>query len=404
MQAQRVRALAGGFSTLFVIFAMILYPEYAFQASASGLKLFLDVVFPSLLPFFILSEVFSAYGMVHFLGVFFEPVMRPLFNVPGVGSFVLSMGLAAGYPMDAVLTAKFRRQGLCTAVEGERLLAFTNTADPLFLLGAVSVGMFQAPALGGVLAAAHYGGSLVVGLIFRFWGHDDRRPADVPARRRTRLWNRAVMALLAARAEDGRSLGGIFNDAIREAVATLFMIMSFIVLFSVVIRIVTVMGVVGVITWPLGWVLRTVGLSPHLIPGMVQGLFEIDLGAAQAAHAQAPFLQRVALVSGIVAWSGLSVHGQVASVLTGTDISMRPYFLARFLHAVVAALLTVLLFPLLGGSLPTMAGGGSGLPGFWGGLALGAEALVLAGGALLVGAAVVMVTRSVRVFSFRGHR
>ena len=39
-------------------------------------------------------------GVVHFLGVLLEPLMRPLFNVPGVGAFALSMGLAAGYPMD----------------------------------------------------------------------------------------------------------------------------------------------------------------------------------------------------------------------------------------------------------------------------------------------------------------
>jgi hypothetical protein len=43
----------------------------------------------------------------------------------------MSMGLAAGYPMDAVITAKFRKRGLCNQAEGERLLAFTNTADPV---------------------------------------------------------------------------------------------------------------------------------------------------------------------------------------------------------------------------------------------------------------------------------
>ncbi len=377
---------------------MILYPEYAFRASASGLKLFLDVVFPSLLPFFILSEVFSAYGMVHFLGVFFEPVMRPLFNVPGVGSFVLSMGLAAGYPMDAVLTAKFRRQGLCTAAEGERLLAFTNTADPLFLLGAVAVGMFQDPALGGVLAAAHYGGSLVVGLVFRYWKRGDPGSEEASGAGRGPLWNRAVAALLGARARDGRTLGVIFNDAIREAVATLFMIMSFIVLFSVVVRILTVTGVARIVTWPLEVALAAVGLSPHLVAGVIQGLFEIDLGAAQAAHASAPFLERLALVSGIVAWSGLSVHGQVASVLTGTDISMRPYFLARLLHAGVASLLTVLLYPVLGGG-PVVAATGTGLPGFWGAFAFGGEAFALAGGALLLGAVAVLVSRSAGIWA-----
>jgi hypothetical protein len=50
------------------------------------------------------------------------------------------------------------------------------------------------------------------------------------------------------------------------------------------------------------------------------------------------------VVSAIVAWSGLSVHGQVASVLADTDISMKPYFVARALHAVYAAIMTIILF------------------------------------------------------------
>lgn len=95
------------------------------------MTLFLNVVFPSLLPFFILSEIMLGLGVVHFIGVLFEPLMRPLFNVPGEGAFVLSMGLAAGYPMDAVITSRFRKTEMCTRVEGERMLAFSNTADPV---------------------------------------------------------------------------------------------------------------------------------------------------------------------------------------------------------------------------------------------------------------------------------
>ena len=121
------------FLVLLLTIALIVFSEHGYHATVGALKLFFEVVFPSLLPFFILSDVLLSTGMVHFLGVFFEPMMRPLFNVPGVGSFVFSMGLAAGYPMDAVLTAKFRKQGLCTKTEAERLLAFTNSADPLFV-------------------------------------------------------------------------------------------------------------------------------------------------------------------------------------------------------------------------------------------------------------------------------
>jgi len=123
-----------GMVALLLVAALIVYSEEAFQAAVAGMKIFWEIVFPSLLPFFVLSEVMLALGVVHFLGVIFEPLMRPLFNVPGAGAFVMSMGLAAGYPMDAVITAKFRKRGLCNQAEAERLLAFTNTADPALTL------------------------------------------------------------------------------------------------------------------------------------------------------------------------------------------------------------------------------------------------------------------------------
>ena len=105
------------FVGLFTI-ALVWFPKPGFDAGLSGLKIFLDVVFPSLLPFFILSDLMLGLGLVRALGVFLEPLMRPLFNVPGVGAFALSMGLGAGYPMDAVITAKFRENGDCTRIEG----------------------------------------------------------------------------------------------------------------------------------------------------------------------------------------------------------------------------------------------------------------------------------------------
>ncbi len=49
---------------------------------------------------------------------------------PHLAAFVLSMGLAASYPMDAVITAKLRRQGLCAQAESECMLAFSNNSRP----------------------------------------------------------------------------------------------------------------------------------------------------------------------------------------------------------------------------------------------------------------------------------
>ena len=128
--------------------AVILFPEDAFKSSVSGLRLWFDIVLPALLPFFVLAEIMMGLGVIHFIGVLLEPFMRPLFRIPGAGAFAVAIGLAAGYPLGAKVAGDLTRARLATGVEGERLVAFANTADPLFLVGAVAVGMFGLPRAG----------------------------------------------------------------------------------------------------------------------------------------------------------------------------------------------------------------------------------------------------------------
>ncbi|MBE3577534.1 MAG: sporulation integral membrane protein YlbJ [Limnochordales bacterium] len=342
-------------AALVILLALLLmrYPDTGVEAAKEGLRIFLEIVFPSLLPFFILSEFFLALGVVHFLGVLLEPLMRPLFNVPGVGAFALSMGLAAGYPMDAVITARFRQQGMCSREEGERLLAFTNTADPLFILGAVAVGMFGRADLGVLLAIAHYLSAFSVGFIFRFYGREKGRPqrgARLPARvqragessRHSVVgWlRRAVRAMQQARRDDGRTLGALLNDSVQESVSTLWRIGGFIMFFAVLSALLLRSGLLSRIAWPVAMILRLVGIDPQLAPPTLAGVLELDIGTAQAAATQSTLTDRLIVASAIIAWSGLSVHGQVASIIHATDLRMGPYVVARLLHALLAAIYT----------------------------------------------------------------
>lgn len=330
------------FCIVFITIAMVIYPKDAFDSAIMGLNLWWNVVFPSLLPFFILSEILMGIGVVHFIGVLLEPLMRPIFNVPGVGAFAMSMGLASGYPMDAVITCRFRKNQLCTAVEAERLLSFTNTADPLFMFGAVAVGMFGMPELGATIALSHYISSFLVGVAFRFHGRSrDSYIADAPIAK-SNIIIRAFRALYKARQEDKRSAGELLGDAVKSSMNTIILIGGFIIVFSVFIRIMTVIGVTDILSYLFASLLNCINYSTNLTPALVSGFFEIDLGTLAASQANAPLIEKVAIASAIIAWSGLSVHGQVASIVIESGIRMTPYMVGRVLHAVFAAILTVL--------------------------------------------------------------
>jgi Uncharacterized protein conserved in bacteria len=154
---------------------------------------------------------------------------------------VLAVGYTSGYPIGAMITAKLRSQGLCTRLEAERLMAFTNNSSPLFMLVAVSVGMFNNPQLGPVIAIAHYAANLTLGFLLRFYGRGDPEIVNLPPTRESTL-KRAFAEMFAVYQKDRRSLGKILSDAVRSAVQNLFNIGGFIILFAVLIQLLTAAG------------------------------------------------------------------------------------------------------------------------------------------------------------------
>lgn len=334
-----------------ITLAIIRFPEEAFQAAFEGLDVWFNIVLPALLPFFIGSQLLMGLGVVHFMGVLLEPFMRPLFNVPGTGSFVMAMGLASGYPLGAMLTGKLVKKRLFNAREAERLVSFSNTADPLFMVGAVAVGMFKDVRIGAIITMSHYISALLVGIAMRFYAlKSEKTPQPASFRKNESIMLKATRELLRARKEDGRPFGQLLSDSIKDSINSLLLILGFIILFSVVIRILTVAGFVNLLVPAVNILLNVFGLDSSLSPAIISGIFEITLGTKLASTADAPLIQRVIVASAIIAWSGMSVHFQVMSMLSNTDVKIFPYIMARILHAFLAGIVTYIMmtFPIGG--------------------------------------------------------
>ncbi|HEU5141067.1 MAG TPA: sporulation integral membrane protein YlbJ [Bacillales bacterium] len=353
----KIKTLLFTSGALIIAASIMIFPEAASESSVSGMKTWWNVVFPSLLPFFIVSELLIGFGVVKILGAIFEPFMRPLFRVPGVGGFVWAMGLASGYPAGAKLTARLRQEDQLTKVEAERLAAFTNFSNPLFMFAAVAVGFFHSKELGLLLAICHYLGNFTVGLVMRFYGHEKQHNRATRNRHRVSI-RKAFHVLHRERIRDDRPLGRLLGDAVHSSISTLLMIGGFIILFSVINRVLSILHVTDVAATILSVILEQIHVPPQLSHAIVTGFFEITLGSQAASQADASLVFKVVVTSFILAFSGFSVQAQVASILADTDINFKPYFLARFLHGIFAAGFTLLLWkPLYLERLPSTESG-----------------------------------------------
>ena len=328
---------------LMITFLMLCYPEAAYEGACRGLSTWATHLLPSLLPFFIVADLLLSMGFVRFLGILLEPVMRPLFRLPGEAGFALALGFTSGFPMGAILTSSLKEQKLCTSQEAARLAAFTSNSSPLFLLISVPISMLHQPELGGLLLAAHYLANLTIGISLRFLAPAE--PASIQPRH---LFRTAVLEMRRYQITHRQPVGSILGQAVQKGIDSIVKIGGFVLLFSVLLSLFQKANILNLLERFFAGILTVMQISPQLSAALSAGLFEMTLGAQTASQCQASLLEQLMIISFILGWSGLSIQAQVSSILAGQNISSRLYCLCRPIQGLLAALylpMLIVLFP-----------------------------------------------------------
>ncbi|SHG97196.1 sporulation integral membrane protein YlbJ [Thermosyntropha lipolytica DSM 11003] len=320
------------FTAIILIFTffMIINPQETINAAFSGFKLWYSILLPALLPFFIASELLVSLGLAKFLGLILEPVMRPLFKLPGCSSLAIVMGFTSGFPVGAVLTKKLYDEKMLTDEEAERLVSFTNNSSPLFIIGAVGVGMLNSPALGYLLAFAHYASNLLVGWYLARKAPEKILPLSTLNRNNLRLFLNLKTP----------GIGRLAGDAIRNSIANLLQIAGFIIIFSVFARMLMVWGIMDIFAGFLLSILPGTGWSYQAAYGIGMGILEMTIGIKTVSASRIDLFFQLILISLLLSFSGFSIIAQVMSIVAGTKIRFSFYLKARFIQMVFAGLFT----------------------------------------------------------------
>lgn len=327
-----VRKLILPFISIIFIICLILFSKTSIEAAKRGINLWIGVVFPSLFPFFVASEILGRTGFIKILGALLEPIMRPLFNVPGCGAYTLLMGITSGYPMGAKITSEMRKEGMLTKAEAERMLTFTNNSGPLFIFGAVAVGMFNMPKIGILLFVCHVLACITVGISFRFYKRNESF-----GKQNTR--KSFINELRILKKSGKNNFGSLFGDAVKNSIGTVLAIGGFIIFFSVLTSMLLDIGVVDKLASAVSVVTEKAGIEYGLVKSIIIGIFEITTGANMASEVySAELAHRIITVGFILGWAGFSVHSQVLGIIGHTDISIKPYLIGKFFQGILSSL------------------------------------------------------------------
>jgi sporulation integral membrane protein YlbJ len=350
--------IAVAFITFLVIFS-----ESSLQSARDGLNVWLNTVFPSLLPFMVASEMLRNSGFMNRLGIIFEPVMRPLFNLPGCGSFPFILGMASGYPTGAKIVSGMYKDELLTKNEAERLLVISNNASPVFIAGAVAAGIFKMPATGVLLLACHIISGIATGILLRVFMNVSKNVGKNASKNASKYAcksacgneykntsvkpNGNANGKVIRKAIDPNP-GKVFTNAVYSSVQTMIMIGGFIIFFAVVTNLLTETGIIEGLSIIVKPIFRIMGIPQQIIKAVLSGIIEITAGIASLGAIKGfPPEYGLTAAAFILGWGGISVHFQVYGIISEAGLGMRKFVVGKLLHGLLASFMTYMSIKLM---------------------------------------------------------
>ena len=308
---------------IFILF-LLLFSNQNIQAAKLGLLLWANSVVPSLLPFFIATEVLMSTNIIEVLGNKLNKFMKPIFNVPGEGAFPFIMGIITGYPIGAKIVSNLKENGVLNNIESERLIAFTNNSGPLFILGTVGISLFKDSKTGLLLLITHILASLTVGFIFRWWKY---KSSSISNKKKTTLDTSKISLSIAS--------------AIMKSINTILLIGGFIVLFSVIISILESSKIIYVLSLIINPILNIIHIPKSYSFGILSGIIEMTNGISTISAVTTKLISKNIIITAfLLGFGGISIAMQVYAIISKSNISIKPYIIGKLLQGILAAFYT----------------------------------------------------------------
>ena len=285
--------------TLFVLYQVIVKKELVYNSISYALSIWVKNLIPTLFPFFIISDILINYNFTEYIPQIFRKMCQFLFKITDNMITILMLSVVSGFPSNARNTRILYDKGEITVDEANHILIFSHFANPLFILTTVSVFFLGNKNVGWILLVSHYLSNFILGIMFRnYFDHTDKN--------RVNTFNKV-------------NFGSVLVLAIRKAIDTVMLICGIVAIFMLLSAIINN-------TWKF-----------NIYNSMlIKGILEITIGIEALGKLGISMIYKVVIASCFLAFGGLSVHLQVMSQITDTDIKYKYFFIGRLFQMILA--------------------------------------------------------------------
>lgn len=294
---------------LLFLMQILIYSSDVIKSVRFAFDIWKNNVFPSLFPFFVLSEILIKLGFVEITGKLFKPLMKFLFKTSGESAFIFIMSIVSGNPGNAKYTRELYDRGLISSKEATKMLMFTHFCNPLFILGTIGMTFFTSYKMGLILLFSHYIGNFIIGIFIR-----NKFPLSFKEKKQEK------------KVSNDENIGTIITNSLFNSLNTLLLILGAI---SICLVLTTIID-------------KNFNFSTFH-QNIICGIIEVTQGVKFVSLDNINLKIKAVLCVMFLSFGGFSIHLQVLSMISGTKIKYFPFFIARVFHAIISMIIILLI-------------------------------------------------------------
>ena len=260
-------------SSLF-IYLFISNPNIIIDSVNASLDIFINNIFVSLFPFFLLADILINYNYIYYLSKIFK------FKY----SYIILMSMISGLPSNAKYISNLLDNNQISTHDAEILLSITFFPNPMFVIGTVGTIMMNNTKLGIILLINIYLSNLI--LYIYYYNKLERKNITI---------NTNQLAF-----------PNLLKESILKNINTLLVILGTIVLFILLSNI----------------IFNYIKLNP-LIQSIIASLLEMTSGIKKISILSLNTNLKFTLISTSLMFSGLSIITQALSILSDYKLNIK---------------------------------------------------------------------------------
>lgn len=319
------------FLITFLIILFAINMENCINAALDGATLVVKAILPTIFPFTVICSLLISFDGINLYSKVLGPLIcRPL-NLSKNCSFPIAASFLCGYPLGAKYSSDLYNMGYIEKNEYQRLINIASNAGPIFLIGSIGSAMLSSPFYGYILLIANYISLIIVGFLTRKNGNTNNISRQLPCYKE-------------------KNFGVSLKEAIESGVSTTLNVAAFVILFSVVISIIKDNAYINIVFNNLETFLN---LPKNSIYSLFLGSIEFTNGCKLIATTSISINLKLAMISFICSFSGISILAQVSSFIGKDNISMIKYTIWKLIQGIISFAITFISSKLLITSVPT---------------------------------------------------